>query len=227
MAQYGSASTLYSVIVGDLIDSKTKDVAARAVIFRAAKDTFDRINANYGDGILAEFGLVRGDAFEGVLLARRMAPRIIQEIIKGFYEADGTRLRICMVTSELTTVSTDRNEADGPAFHQALAAIEEMKKSGSRHWLQVSMHTQSAGQPLLEGLLSALTALTETWTDRQRQIVWAMEALSGQRRLVAEQLGINVSSVYKQLKAARYPAYRQAWQSMERYFEDLDPRAGE
>lgn len=208
---------MYCVIVGDIIRSREIAPETREKVLYAAKNVFDRINTDYLSSLMAAFGMVRGDAFEGVLLTQYQAPKIIQEIIKAFYRVDKTVVRISVVTGQLTTVGSDRNETDGPAFYQAMDDLEKMKKRKSGHWLQVSFDTDSLAQPIVESQLRLLTALTEGWTDRQREIAWEMEAYSMQQKLVGKKLGISTPVINKQLKAANYEAYKLAWESLEKY----------
>lgn len=216
---------MYCVIVGDIIGSKEIGPEKRERVSLVVRQTFDRLNAEYADSMMAGLDTVRGDGFECVLLAQAMAPRIIMEIIKAFYAAEKTKVRVSVVLGELVTSGTNVNQADGPAFHAANAALERLKEQRSDNWLQVSMETGSIGQPLLDGTLALLTALTTDWTEKQRECVWAMEALDGQKSLVSAQLGRSPTVINKQLRAAHYPAYRKAWDSLEAYLIALEEAA--
>lgn len=211
---YWRKDNMYCVIVGDIINSKKIDIDAVDEVNNSVKDTLNYINTRYMDCILADFGLVRGDAFEGILLTHDQLPDIINDIIKGFYHIRQTKVRICVVFGELTSISTDRNEANGPAFYQAIDGISRMKAERSEHWFQVSILTPSIAQPLLDGLLNLISSVTQDWTDRQREIIWGVEELSEQQSLVSKKLGISPSVVNKQLKAAHYQAYRKAWSGL-------------
>jgi len=213
---------MYCVIAGDIINSKEMGFEVREMVTQRIKDTFNLINTDYMPYILAGFGLVRGDAFEGVLLSQNQAPKIIQEIIKALYRVERTKIRISIVVGQLTIISSDRNETDGPAFYKALDNINKMKEQQSDHWLQVSFDTQSVAQLLIESLIMLVTALTKGWTDKQREIVWAMEELYEDTGLVSKRLGISKSVVIKQLKAANYEAYHQAWSNLEQYLIDFE-----
>ena len=83
-------------------------------------------------------------------------------------------MRLSVVLDELSVVSNDRNEADGPAFYVAIDRLNQIKAQESSHWLQVSFVANTETQPLMDSLFSLLSALTEDWTDRQREIVWGM-----------------------------------------------------
>ena len=208
---------MYCVLIGDIIKSKEIAPDVRVRVLNAAKDAFDRINTKYSSSLMAPFGMVRGDAFEGVLLSQSHAPKIIQEIIKAFYRVEKTCVRISLAIDQLTTIGSDRNEVDGPAFYKALENLETLKKRDSNHWLQVAFETNSLAQPIIESQLRLLSTLTGRWTDNQREIVWSMEAHSMQQKLVSNALGKVQSVVDKQLKAANYEEYISAWESLEKY----------
>ncbi len=210
-------SAMYCVIVGDIINSKEiVEPEKREAIFHAIKVVFSSINTKYRDAILADFGVVRGDGFEGVLLAKHLAPIIIQELIKGFYLADKTCVRVAAVVGELSIASSDRNECDGPAFHRALELLDALKASKRGCWQQIAFYAGGPAQPVIDGQLLLLGALMGSWTERQREIVWAMEEC-GSNTAAANKLGIKPSVVSKQLKAANYEEYRMAWESLEQY----------
>jgi len=213
---------MYCVIIGDIVNSQelAPDVRERAV--QAAKEAFHRINTKYIDTLIMTFDMVRGDAFEGVMLTQHHAPQIIESIIKAFYRPEKVTVRISVVLGELTKIGSGRNDIDGPAFHEALSRLEKMRETKNTHWLQVSFVTGSPAQPLVDSLLAQLTALTWRWTDKQREIVWAMESHGEQRKIVARQLGVSLPVVSKQLAAAHYGVYCGAWEGLTDYLANLD-----
>jgi hypothetical protein len=208
--------------MGDIINSRDIDEEMRNIVKQTAVNAFKRINTDYNDKLMAPFGLVRGDAFEGVLLTQHNATQVVQDIIKTFYSANKTAVRICVVLGELTVTSHDRNETDGPAFHKALDILEEIKKKRSKHWLQVSFDVGVYGKPLIDSNLTLLSALTEQWTDKQREIAWAIEEHNNSQKAVAELFGVASSVVNRQLKAAKYDVYRQAWNSLAEHLVMID-----
>ena len=213
---------MYCVVMGDIINSRELSDDTRQNVKRAAQSAFDSINTKYMDSIMADFGMVRGDAFEGVILTQSYAPQIVQDIIKAFYSAEKTTVRISVVLGELSVTDGDRNKTDGPAFHCALERLAEIKKKNSSHWLQVHFQIGKLAQRLVDGQLALLAALTEGWTDKQREIVWAMENHDGYQKVVARKLKTTTPVVNKQLKAANYEAYRMAWDGLTEYLTKMD-----
>jgi len=215
----GRDKTMYCVIVGDIINSREMDFKTREAATQAIKVTLNHINTRFANSILAPFGLVRGDALEGVLLTSSFAVDLIQDMIWSLYR-QGIKLRISAVVDELSVVSDDRNEADGPAFHLALDKLNQLKARKSDHWLQVSFVTGTTAQPLVDGLFLLMSALTEGWTERQCEIACAMDTLPGGQIQVSEVLGISPPAVNKQLKAMRYWAYFHARDTLIGYLQN-------
>jgi len=208
--------------MGDIINSRELSDDTRQNVKRAAQAAFDSINTKYMDSMMADFGMVRGDAFEGVILTQSYAPQIVQDIIKAFYSAEKTTVRISVVLGELSVTDGDRNKTDGPAFYRALERLAEIKKRNSSHWLQVHFDIGNLAQGLVDGQLALLAALTQGWTDKQREIVWAMENHDNYQKAVARKLKTTAPVVNKQLKAASYEAYRMAWDGLADYLAKMD-----
>jgi len=213
---------MYCVIIGEIVNPRqlTPDVLERAN--QAAKDAFNRINTEYIDSLMMTFDMVRGDAFEGVMLTRHHAPRIVENIIKAFYRAEKVTVRISVVLGELTKTGSERNDMDGPAFHEAVSRLEKMRETKNTHWLQLSFAVNPLAQSLVDSQLALLAALTWGWTDKQREIVWAMESHGEQRKIVARQFGVSLPVVSKQLTAAHYDVYCQAWDGLSGYLANID-----
>lgn len=213
---------MYCVIVGDIIQSKSLDLQTTIESRTKINRILEIINNKYAGSILANFGLVRGDAFEGVLFSQQYAPKIMLDIIKSVYMEQQIRVRLSAVMDDLSIVSSNRNDADGKAFHIAVQKIDELRQNKSDHWFQVSMVTNTIAQPLVDGLLSLITALTKEWTEKQANVVWAMMECSNQQNLVSKKLDVAPSVVNKQLKAAQYEAFHEAWSNLEQFFIDYE-----
>ena len=207
---------MYCVIAGDIIRSKELEKEVRYESTLAINQVLEQINLKYEKYILANFGIVRGDGFEGVLFSQQSAPRIVFDIIRLLYN-EGVKVRISAVLDELTVISSNRNRADGQAFYTALNEIEKLRKKKSAHWFQVSFQTGTIAQPIVNSLMELLESLTFEWTDRQTEIVWNMIECSSQQSLVAQKLGVATSVIHKQLKAAHYDAFIHTWSNLEQY----------
>ena len=213
---------MFCVIVGEIVDASTLAPDIRKKVATAIQSSFDRINTDYMGSLVATFGMTRGDTFEGAFLAQYHAPQIIQDIIKAAYNVGKTIVRISVAIGNLTVTSDDRSTADGPAYSTAYANLEELKKRESTHWLTVALDVGPLGQALVDSQLGLLSALTEGWTEKQREIVWLVERHGGRQKIVSKKLGIPASVVSKQLRAASYTAYCQAWAGLKEFLIKLD-----
>ncbi|MDR2737012.1 MAG: tetratricopeptide repeat protein [Gracilibacteraceae bacterium] len=212
---------MYCVMVGDIVDSKKIDPQQRNKLEQALLKSFSRINTLYQDDIFVRFSTVRGDAFEGVLTSSCFAPQIALEIIEALHPHI---IRISIVVGTLTSVgdTADVNIIDGPAFHEANDMLSKMKKRGGDGWLRVAIQAPCDAQPLLDSSMALLSALTRSWTDRQRQLVWAMDHYAGQQKILAQKFAISPAAISKQLKAADYTTYKQTRKALEQFFYSLD-----
>jgi len=224
--------------MGDIINSRSLAPEVREKVTQAAKNTFDRINTKYRGSFLADFGLVRGDSFEGVLLSPYYAPQIMMDIVKAFYNVEKTLVRISAVMGQLTITSSDRNEVDGPVFENVMGALAELKERESTHWMQISFDIGTLGQSLINSQIELITTLTERWTDKQREICWVAEEIEEQEaypkdtakkqdlyKLVANKLGSTSAVIKKQLNAASYDVYRQGWDGIRAFLVEIDEYA--
>ena len=212
---------MYCVIVGDIIDSKKIDLDTLKETKARMEQILELVNEKYYKIIMADFGIVRGDAFEGVLYSQVEAVDIIQDLIRKFLEEVGVSLRISCVTDELTIDEFDRNKSDGPAFHKAIEEIEFLKAKNSKHWLQISIVTKTNNQILMDTIADLLSMITSGWTEKQRKIAFAMSVYN-QQKYVSKELGISPSVVNKQLKAINYQTYQNSWIQLKKYLEMIE-----
>lgn len=210
---------MYSVIVGDIIQSRSLGVSDRRKTTVIFDEILEQINKKYQSNIMSSFGIVRGDGFEGVILSQQDIPGIVQDIIKLCWEKGRIKLRICAVVGELSEINLKRDKSDGPAFHKAVQEIDKMKADKSEHWFQVSIITNTIAQPLINSILVLLSTLTEGWTEKQTETVWAMSDHSNKQKLVSQKMNVSLSTVSKHLKSANYAAYNKAWSGIKEYLE--------
>ena len=201
---------MYCVIFGDIIRSRTKEKNEIDKDVDYVEEVLEQINTKYQANIFAPFECVRGDAFEGILFSQQDIPGILQDIIKLCWNGRRIALRISAVMDELTKADLDTEQANCPAFIKAINAIDEMRADKSEHWFQVRIITNTIAQPLIDGILSLLSELTGRWTEKQRELVWAMSNYTSQTKLVSDRK-VPASVVSRQLKAAGFKAYEKAW----------------
>lgn len=213
---------MYCVVVGDIIHSRRmNDENVREDIRKEMESIFDHINTSYIGDILSEFGIVRGDAFEGVLYSAAVATDIVQELIAAFW-AHGMDARVAVVVDRLTTFHLDRNKSDGPAFHKATKEIEQLKKENRNHWLQIRFVHAFKDMSVVNALSQMMGAVSKNWTEKQKCIAFAMRSKANKQNVVAHQLDVSASVVNKQIKSIDYDSYRHAWETIRQMFEESE-----
>lgn len=225
---------MYCVIMGDIINSKKMNNESLIKTQSTMEKIFQKINCKYAKFIMTNFGQVRGDAFEGVTYSQAESIWIIEDLIKLFYTEANLRIRISCVSGELVNNSLNRDESNGPAFYTAVKEIDKLKEktkdSNNKRksdWFQVSLITGTIAQPLVNAILDLLSAITNEWTDKQREIIWNMSDASFQQNVVSERLGLSPSIISRQLKSANYKIYREALDNLNKYLEEEEIKAVE
>jgi len=67
---------------------------------------------------------------------------------------------------------------------------------------------------MLNTILTLMTAIKESWSDRQREIIWDMMEHQDSQVDVAKRLGITQSTVQKALSKGKYYAYKDAFDTI-------------
>lgn len=213
---------MYCVVVGDIIHSrKMDDENRRDELRKEMESIFENINISYMGDILSEFGIVRGDAFEGILYSAAIAIDVVQEIIADFW-THGMNVRISVVVDRLTTFHLDRNKSDGPAFHIATEEIDQLKKENMNHWLQIRYANSQKDMSVVNALSQMMGALSKNWTEKQKCIAFAMRKLDNKQNAVAQLLDVSASVVNRQIKSIDYDSYRYAWETIRSVFDKME-----
>ena len=111
------------------------------------------------------------------------------------------KFRFVLVRGSIDVVpqNGDVRQADGPVFHQAAAAIQQLKKEGL-------LFSCSTGDALWDSAFSTqlnlLLLVKEGWTERQR-LVYNAYVSSGRQEEVAAELQVTQQTVSKTLQAIK------------------------
>lgn len=203
------------------------------------KDALDRLNHALGAHLVGRARLTVGDEFELLVddpadlipalawLSTRIAP---------------VRVRLGIGRGAIYT-TTDRDmvqEADGPAFHQARAALDHA--SAEDQWAAVRGLGDS--DDTLSASLAAIGLIQSGWTKRMNEIVLELsppDSIQATRtqKAVASRLAVSPATVSTALKAAHYPVMRKLeretdrllvrswnrWKEFEKHLDRLDRAA--
>lgn len=213
---------MFCVVVGDIVKSREISSEDRKKSNADLKTILNKINNAHRLEIFAPFDLVRGDAIEGILYSIQFALPIIWKINQFMLENSHVCIRFCAVSGQLSCVSTDVDEADGPAFHAAMKELDRMKKSGSDDWFQISLQIKTEAQPLLDSTMALMGVLANGWTDKQRNLIREMLDNTGTQNDLSKKLKVAPSVISKQLRASRYDAFKNALESLEYYLNEVE-----
>lgn len=213
----------YTVIIGDIIDSKTiidrKDSQARF------KKVLSEINIKYAKDIASKFTITLGDEFQGLLKNRNNIIKIIFEIEMAMFPIN---LRFGVGIGD---ISTDINfeyssEIDGPAYHRARNMIETLESSKSQYSKREANILISSDEKnteidkLLNSILSVSTVLKSKWTLRQTQVIHAYLLNDENQYKAADKLGIGQSSVNKALNNGSFYTYKSAMDNVNSFLTE-------
>ena len=122
-------------------------------------------------------------------------------------------------------ITTDINReiaigADGPGYYMARAAIEHLRADEKRKQtnsadirIEIDCDVKNL-TIMLNTILTLMTAIKESWSDRQREIIWDMMEHQDSQVDVAKRLGITQSTVQKALSKGKYYAYKDAFDTI-------------
>lgn len=211
-------------IIGDIKESKKID--NRSEVQKKLSEVLKDINRKYHEDISSKFIITLGDEFQGLLCNGVNTMEIIFEIERQMYPV---KLRFGIGIGEITT---DINiemaiGADGPGYHMARKAIEFIKDDEKRKQTNpadIRIEIDGNHKPLItlmNTILSLMTVIKETWSNRQREIIWDMLEHQDNQMNTAKRLEIKQSSVQKSLSRGKYYAYKDAFDTIGQVLKEI------
>lgn len=214
----------YVAIIGDIKGSRK--IQNRAIVQEELKQALAGINEQYSNDIASKFTVTLGDEFQGLLYSGANTMSIVLDIER---RMDPIRARFGIGVGEIST-DIDRElaiGADGSAYYKAREAIEYLKRKEKRNKsgeadirLEVD-GTEHMTVELINTILSLMTAIKTSWTDRQRQAIWDMLEHQDSQSDVAQRLGIAQSSVQKNLTKGSYYTYTEAVNTVKKVMGEI------
>ncbi len=213
----------YTVIIGDIIDSKR--IIDRKVTQIKLKKVLNEINNKYSNDIASKFTITLGDEFQGLLKSRKNIINIIFDIEM---KMSPISLRFGVGIGDISTEINYEysSEIDGSSYHRARAMIENLeiiKKQYSTLEANIFISSQDVDteiDKLLNSLLSVCTVLKSKWTNRQTEIIHAYLLSEENQYKAAEKLGITQSSVNKGLNNASFYTYKSAMENINSFLSE-------
>lgn len=203
----------YIAIIGDIKESKK--IENRNEIQKKLNKILHDINEKYAKDISSKFIITLGDEFQGLLCNGKNITHMISEIERRMYPV---KIRFGIGVGKITTQVNNEISigADGPAYHKARAAVEYLKDREKRNQtnpadIRLETDTENLKSTnLVNAVLSLMAVIKESWSDRQREIIWDMLEHQDSQSDAAKRLGIKQPSVQKSLSKGKYYAYKEA-----------------
>ncbi len=214
----------YLAMIGDIKDSRKLD--NRRYVQKKLELVLEEINEEYAKDISSRFLITLGDEFQGLMCNGANAMNIISKIERIMYPV---RIRFGVGVGEITTEIKKEMSigADGPGYYNARRAIEYLKDNEKRKQINaadVRLEVDSINQEttiMINTILSLMTMLKESWSDRQRQIIFDMLEHQDSQLKVAERLDIKQPAVQKSLAKGKYYAYKNALDTIGKALEEI------
>lgn len=203
----------YVAIIGDIKESKKID--NRNEVQKRLKQVLEEINEKYDNDISSMFIITLGDEFQGLLCNGANTMYIISEIERKMYPV---KIRFGVGVGTITTEVRKEMSigADGPGYYKARNALEVLKdneKKKQTNAADIRIEIESDNQAttiMINTILSLLTVIKDSWSDRQREIIWDMLEHQDSQIDVAKRLKIKQPAVQKSLSKGKYYAYKDA-----------------
>ena len=189
---------LYTVLTADVIDSRRQEkvVAAKMAALRELTDP----------ALVTPFTFSRGDEIQAVVAGVLSSPAILRKLR---YYCLPLQLRIGIGLGRITSGlgANSSWEMNGPAFHRARQALDEVKQH--RHWRTRLVSGDPGLDQTVNTLFNLYDVIQSRWTFPQWEGVMLYEA-TGSYQEAGQRLGIAFQNVEKRCRAARWWAIREA-----------------
>ena len=200
---------MYFAVIGDIVDSKS--IKDRSGFQKKLAEVLEQINMDFSSTIAANFIITLGDEFQGLLTSPQHLLDILSRIkFRLFPVKVRFGIGAGMIETEINREMAIG--ADGPAYHHARSAINDIK-TGEKGKMSTSMDTKigaeldSAILDLVNSNLCLCTFIESKWTSKQRILI-EEDMLSDQsQREIASKFNLAQSSVQRRFKNAGYYDY--------------------
>lgn len=215
----------FVAVIGDIVESK-KDIN-RSDTQNKLKKVLASINSNYDDDLASYFVIDRGDELQGLVKNPAKLIKIINLIEM---EMMPLSLRFGIGVGEIRTEINKNNtlEIDGPAYHRARAMIEMIQESEKEYssntrtlMFSNAIREKLGEEELINTIFYLTSSIKSKWTPSQKEIIYVYHCLGYNQYKTADKLNIKQSTVSRALKYANYYSYKEAMETLERYFASI------
>jgi hypothetical protein len=182
------------VVVGDMVASRK--IADRAAVQKTLTACLKQLNAKRKGKILSPYTITLGDEFQAVFSRPEGLFRDAFRILRAI---DPVKIRFSLGIGLIDTAINPIQAIgmDGPAFHAARAALDELKKTKS---LFVVAGPPAGEIALVNQALALVSHQIRKW-DKNQFDVFIGVAENQPVRLIAGQLGVSDKAIYKAVKS--------------------------
>jgi len=214
----------FIAIIGDI--KASKEIENRNEIQKKMNKVLEEINKEYKNDISSKFLMTLGDEFQGLLNNGTNIMNIIFEIERQMYPIN---LRFGIGIGKITTNINKEMAigADGPGYYKAREAIEFLKSNEKKKkavisdiWFKVEDNDQIV-IVMLNTILTLMKAIKDSWTNRQREIIWDMLENQDSQVKVAERLKIQQPTVQKSFSKGKYYTYKNALDIIKKVLKEM------
>lgn len=214
----------YIAVIGDIKESKK--IVNRGCEQERLQAVLKDINFKYDDDISSKFIITLGDEFQGLLRSGKNTMNIITEIERRMFPV---KIRFGIGIGDITTEINREMSigADGPGYYRARSAIDFLKNSEKKNQTKaadIRLEADSKNQAvsiMINTIFSLLTVIKESWSDRQREVIWDMLEHQDSQSAAARRLLIKQPAVQKSLSKGNYYAYKNALDTVEKAFAEI------
>lgn len=209
----------YITIVGEVIE-KTEHT-------KKLNEVLGEMNKRYEATMTAKFMATINNEFQGIVCKGEALLPILFEL-KHLMHPLKLRLGVGIGEIEENSLSEMAITIKGAGYEKAREALEylrilEKRKQTGHADVRVEV-TEDPGEKLhlVNTILALLTTIEDSWSDRQREIIYHMMKYREKQTGVAKRLGITQSTVQKSLTAGKYYVYEEAFQTLNRVFAEIE-----
>ena len=194
---------LFTVITADVTDSRHQEALVAEKKQRLATLTTPEM--------VTPFTFSRGDEIQAVCAGYLSAPSLLRQVRFLFLPL---QLRIGIGLGTITSGFGAESSwlMNGPAFHHARQALDEVKQD--RHWQTRLVSGDQQFDQTVNAFLALYDTIQVRWTQEQWDGVMAYEA-AGTYREAATRLGVALQNVEKRCRAAHWWVIQQAEEALQ------------
>lgn len=182
------------VLVGDLVASRR--IVERSAVQERLRDCLRQLNSKKREGLLSPYTITLGDEFQAVFSTPDRLFRDSLTVLIALYPVE---VRFSFAIGEISTAINTKQAIgmDGPAFHEARATIDRLKKTKN---LFAIASSDGAGLTLINQSLALISHTIGKWPRNRLEL---LRGLSENRTIkqMARDLRVTDKAVYKSIDA--------------------------